>query len=170
MQVYGLIGNPVGHSLSPPMHEAGYEALGIDAKYVTFEPPAGADLEASRSPEITEYDSVGAANDATPYAVSEPALPEAYTLDSTQVMVLDGTSTTSLTYTDGDSRALFSITNETRSMPSGESVAIGNTTGTVSSYGETTSVAWDCEGLRYSLSGQLDQSTLVEAAGAVGCH
>ncbi|WP_254280169.1 shikimate dehydrogenase [Haloarcula marina] len=40
MNVYGLIGNPVGHSLSPPMHEAGYEALGIDAKYVTFEPPA----------------------------------------------------------------------------------------------------------------------------------
>ncbi|WP_277540596.1 shikimate dehydrogenase [Haloarcula laminariae] len=40
MEVYGLIGNPVGHSLSPPMHEAGYDALGIDAKYVTFEPPA----------------------------------------------------------------------------------------------------------------------------------
>ncbi|MBX0321656.1 shikimate dehydrogenase [Halomicroarcula sp. F13] len=40
MDVYGLIGNPVGHSLSPPMHEAGYEALGLDATYVTFEPPA----------------------------------------------------------------------------------------------------------------------------------
>jgi len=39
MDVYGLIGNPVGHSLSPPMHEAGYEAAGIDARYVTFEPP-----------------------------------------------------------------------------------------------------------------------------------
>lgn len=39
MDVYGLIGNPVGHSLSPPMHEAGYDALSIDAKYVTFEPP-----------------------------------------------------------------------------------------------------------------------------------
>ncbi|GAA0513782.1 shikimate dehydrogenase [Halorubrum aquaticum] len=38
MDVYGLIGNPVEHSLSPPMHEAGYEALGIDARYVTFEP------------------------------------------------------------------------------------------------------------------------------------
>ncbi|WP_066414092.1 shikimate dehydrogenase [Halorubrum aethiopicum] len=38
MDVYGLIGNPVGHSLSPPMHEAGYEALSIDARYVTFEP------------------------------------------------------------------------------------------------------------------------------------
>ncbi len=40
MDVYGLIGNPVGHSLSPPMHEAGYEATGLDARYVTFEPPA----------------------------------------------------------------------------------------------------------------------------------
>lgn len=38
MQVYGLVGNPVGHSLSPPMHEAAYDATGIDARYVTFEP------------------------------------------------------------------------------------------------------------------------------------
>jgi len=42
MDVYGLIGNPVGHSLSPPMHEAAYEALGLDARYVTFEPPTDA--------------------------------------------------------------------------------------------------------------------------------
>jgi shikimate dehydrogenase len=41
MDVYALIGNPVGHSLSPPMHEAGYEELGVDARYVTFEPPKG---------------------------------------------------------------------------------------------------------------------------------
>jgi len=38
MQVYGLVGNPVGHSLSPPMHEAGYREVGLDARYVTFEP------------------------------------------------------------------------------------------------------------------------------------
>jgi shikimate dehydrogenase len=38
MQVFGLIGNPVEHSLSPPMHEAAYDALGMDARYVTFEP------------------------------------------------------------------------------------------------------------------------------------
>ncbi|GAA0653752.1 shikimate dehydrogenase [Salarchaeum japonicum] len=43
MDVYGLLGNPVGHSLSPPMHEAAYDELGIDARYVTFE-PAEADI------------------------------------------------------------------------------------------------------------------------------
>jgi len=46
MDVYGLIGNPVGHSLSPPMHEAAYEELGLDARYVTFEPPEDAGAEA----------------------------------------------------------------------------------------------------------------------------
>ncbi|WP_232687473.1 shikimate dehydrogenase [Halobacterium zhouii] len=38
MQVFGLVGNPVSHSLSPPMHEAAYEEVGLDARYVTFEP------------------------------------------------------------------------------------------------------------------------------------
>ena len=41
MDVYGLIGSPVEHSRSPPMHEAAYEALGLDARYVTFEPAPG---------------------------------------------------------------------------------------------------------------------------------
>ncbi|WP_435317524.1 shikimate dehydrogenase [Haloarchaeobius sp. TZWSO28] len=38
MQVFGLVGNPVGHSLSPPMHEAAYEVHDMNARYVTFEP------------------------------------------------------------------------------------------------------------------------------------
>ncbi|UPV99163.1 shikimate dehydrogenase [Halorussus gelatinilyticus] len=46
MDVFGLLGNPVGHSLSPPMHEAAYDELGTDARYVTFE-PAPDDLEAA---------------------------------------------------------------------------------------------------------------------------
>ncbi|PSQ20449.1 shikimate dehydrogenase [Halobacteriales archaeon QS_9_67_17] len=42
MDVFGLVGNPVGHSLSPPMHEAAYDALDVNARYVTFEPSEGA--------------------------------------------------------------------------------------------------------------------------------
>jgi len=42
MQVFGLVGNPVGHSRSPPMHEAAYDELGMDARYVTFEPDEAA--------------------------------------------------------------------------------------------------------------------------------
>ncbi len=46
MEVFGLIGNPVGHSVSPPMHEAAYGACGMDACYVTFEPTEGAVVRA----------------------------------------------------------------------------------------------------------------------------
>lgn len=46
MDVFGLLGKPVGHSLSPVLHEAAYDALGMDARYVTFE-PSRADLAAA---------------------------------------------------------------------------------------------------------------------------
>jgi shikimate dehydrogenase len=49
MDVYGLLGNPVEHSLSPPMHEAAYDHLGMDAQYVTFEPPVDAGARAVES-------------------------------------------------------------------------------------------------------------------------
>ncbi len=46
MDVYGLLGNPVEHSLSPPLHERAYELCGLDARYVTFEVAHG-QLEAA---------------------------------------------------------------------------------------------------------------------------
>ena len=42
--VYGVAGRPIGHSLSPPMHNAGFEAAGLDAVYVPFEAVDADDL------------------------------------------------------------------------------------------------------------------------------
>lgn len=39
-QVAGVIGDPIAHSLSPVMHNAGYAALGMDRVYVPFRVPA----------------------------------------------------------------------------------------------------------------------------------
>jgi 3-dehydroquinate dehydratase/shikimate dehydrogenase len=36
--IYGVVGNPVMHSLSPVMHNAAFTAAGIDAVYVPFQP------------------------------------------------------------------------------------------------------------------------------------
>ena len=48
MDVYGLVGNPVGHSVSPPMHDAAYAELGMAASYVAFEPAVEAIEDAIR--------------------------------------------------------------------------------------------------------------------------
>lgn len=39
---FGLIGDPVDHSLSPRMHTAGFAAIGVDAEYVLVRIPADA--------------------------------------------------------------------------------------------------------------------------------
>lgn len=36
-KIYGIVGHPVSHSLSPAMHNAAYEAEGIDAEYKLFD-------------------------------------------------------------------------------------------------------------------------------------
>ncbi len=37
MEKFALIGNPLGHSLSPVIHKAGFESLGVDAQYELLE-------------------------------------------------------------------------------------------------------------------------------------
>lgn len=49
--VYGVVGHPVAHSLSPPMHEAAFRSARLEAAYLKFDVPAAelADfLEAAR--------------------------------------------------------------------------------------------------------------------------
>ena len=37
MDIYGVIGWPIKHSLSPEMHNAAFKKLGIEAEYKLFE-------------------------------------------------------------------------------------------------------------------------------------
>jgi shikimate dehydrogenase len=55
MNYAGLIGYPVAHSLSPRLQEAGFAALGIEARYELWETPAealAARIQSLRAPEI----------------------------------------------------------------------------------------------------------------------
>jgi shikimate dehydrogenase len=45
-RVYGLVGSPVAHSLSPRMHSAWIAEAGLDASYLPFETPPGSTGEA----------------------------------------------------------------------------------------------------------------------------
>ncbi|MEA1999731.1 MAG: shikimate dehydrogenase, partial [Euryarchaeota archaeon] len=38
-KIYGIIGDPIAHSLSPVMHNAAFKKLGLDAVYLAFRVP-----------------------------------------------------------------------------------------------------------------------------------
>src|SRR2546426_930474 len=40
-EVYGVIGDPIGHSLSPMIHNAAMRKLGINGVYIPFQVPRG---------------------------------------------------------------------------------------------------------------------------------
>ena len=42
-RLFGVIGDPIAHSLSPAIHNAAYRQMGLDALYVSFRVPAGSD-------------------------------------------------------------------------------------------------------------------------------
>jgi len=44
--IYGVLGAPIGHSVSPAMHNAGFRALGMDAVYLPLEAESANDFAA----------------------------------------------------------------------------------------------------------------------------
>jgi 3-dehydroquinate dehydratase/shikimate dehydrogenase len=63
-KLYGVIGWPVAHSMSPLIHNAGFEAVGHDGVYLPMPVPASDDVEANRISlrttldALLEYDSL----------------------------------------------------------------------------------------------------------------
>ena len=142
---------------------------GLDDGTFAFEPPADATVEQYEPPETDTVDSLAAVDDGTPYNVSAPELPDRFEFEEGRITDAGGSLTALVTYTADDERVSVSVTNDTTRELTGETVEIGDTEGTLSEYGDVRSVTWDCDGVRYSLSGELDRETLIEAAASVSC-
>ena len=142
---------------------------GLDDGTFEFEPPADATVEQYEPPETRTVDSLAAVDDGTPYTVSAPDLPDRFAFEEGRITDAGDRLSASMTYTADDERVSFSVTNTTAYESSGETVEIGDTEGTLSEYGDTYSVTWDCDGVRYSLSGELDRETLIDSAASVSC-
>ena len=142
---------------------------GLDDGTFEFEPPADATVEQYEPPETETFDSVAAVDDGTPFNVSAPDLPDRFEFQEGRITDAGDRHSAYMSYTTDDEQVSFSVTNTTAYDPNGETVEIGDTEGTFSEYGDVRSVTWDCNGVRYSLSGELDRETLVDSAASVSC-
>lgn len=93
--IYGLVGLPIGHSVSPAMHNAGFAELGVDAVYL---PLPAADMDDLRS--FAVGFSLEGASVTAPYKEAALALADSRDEVATQV----GAANT-LTWRDGCVRA-----------------------------------------------------------------
>lgn len=142
---------------------------GVDDSAFEFEPPANATVEDFETPETQTLESAADIDAATPYEFVEPDLPERFSFTEGTITEAGDSVTAFVSYEASDETVRFSLTDNTDRDPTGESVEIGDTEGTISEFSGQTTVTWDCDGVRYSLSGELDRETLIDSAASVSC-
>lgn len=154
-----------------------YEELaineGVDDERFTFDPPEDAEIVEPELPETQEFDDVAGADSATPFDIAEPEVPDGYALDRATVAETDGTTSATLWYENDGDGTLFVGVSDDESMTAtadGEPVEIGDHEGTVVETMGTTTVRWECDGLSYSVTGDLDRADLIAVAESVPCE
>ena len=135
-----------------------------------FDPPADVEIRTPSTPDVSQFDAYEALTEATEYAVPDPALPDGFEFQRGSLVDGNRTTVVSLEYTDGNRTLTVTATDSRGSTPSGgESVAVGDRTGTYTEFGSRASVTWNCRATTYSAHGDLTKETLVDIATAIDC-
>lgn len=122
-RVAGVIGDPVRHSLSPVLHNAAYQTMGLDWAYVAFEVPDGATkdaLEAMRTLGLAGLSVTMPHKTAAAHACDELSDDAATLLSVNTVTAVDGRLAGSSTDGEGFLRSLADAGVD----PSGQSVLL----------------------------------------------
>lgn len=147
----------------------------VSSDLFTFEPPADAEVVDADEQSVTTHENVSAADAAAPFDVPEPTVPEEYAFQSaTTVESLNGV-TASLQYkTEDDGFLSISVAQSPNGATSGiggESITIGDVDATLTSTEvmntTTTAINWRTDGLRYSVSGTVDEERIRTVAESI---
>ncbi|WP_436343178.1 LolA family protein [Natronorubrum sp. FCH18a] len=156
---------PVKHSIAGDgiELETTYRALSFDEPLdeALFEPPEaddGSEPDEFVFPTITNHESVDEADAAAPFTVAEPetdALPAAVELEEISRYEFHDENRTQVTLSyrngDGDSVAVTTSDGQRQFAIGGQSIDVGNATGTIVHTDEGTELQWSCDGLYYSV-------------------
>lgn len=133
-----------------------------------FDPPENATVESVDLPETQSFDSLASMRESVDVSVPDPEVPEGFAFQQGTLVEYNHTSL-SLTYENESARLGVSKVDSERSLDGGENVTVGDHDGRLRSYGDTTMVAWTCDGWTYSVSGTLDRAELLDIARSLDC-
>lgn len=144
----------------------------IPADQFTFEPPEDATVVEPELPETTSVETIEAAENAVNFSVQEPrsqSLPDDYRFENGTVTQSGNTTTVSLIYANDSESIVFSQSTATQAAMRGEPVSIAGQSGSYQEIASQGVLTWEDDGFRYSVSGSVSQSTLIEVAESVYC-
>ena len=149
----------------------------FDDELFEFEPPADATVS---EPELSlgqNYEQRSAIEVNATVPVPEPSVPQDFQLSRGRTSSTEFAERVSLIYTNETSQLQVTVYEFNQSFggngpynTTGETVELGNRTGTYTQSGLYQSVSWSCNELEYSISGQaVSKSLLVEIARSIEC-
>lgn len=143
----------------------------FEADTFTFDPPANAAVDESRSLNQTAYETRSALEADTNVAVPEPELPEGFSFDSARRTVGADTHEIGLAYRRGTERIFVSkqAGSAVNESVDGDPVTVGNRTARYATYGSGGRLSWTCDGYRYTIVGSLAKEQLVAIGETMVC-
>jgi len=144
----------------------------FSASRFAFDPPAGATVNESESYDLTSYDSLSGLSEQAAIPVPDPDVPDRYQLVTADRIVGLTFNAIQLRYRAGTSALYVTKTTEQSytNTSEGEPVSIGTQTGRYRSTGVESLVIWECGDYIYTVTGDVQRTTLLDVARSVGCH
>jgi outer membrane lipoprotein-sorting protein len=149
----------------------------FDDDIFEFEPPANATVSTMDNSLGQSYENRSAIEATAPVPVPDPSVPRDFDLAQGQTSSSEFADRVSLVYTNETSELRVTVYDFNQSFggnessnTTGETVDLGDQTGTYTRAGLSQSVSWSCNGLEYSVSGTaVSKSLLVEVARSIEC-
>lgn len=142
---------------------------GLSDERFEFEPPEGVEVDEPDIPDIEEYESESALTEAADGAVPDPDVPPEYSFEQATRYETDEGENLALVYTNGSEQLSISANPYTGQSTEGETVQLGDRTGTYDSIEDIGMVTWTCDDTSYSVVGSLDKEALVDVAASIDC-
>jgi outer membrane lipoprotein-sorting protein len=130
-----------------------------------FDPPPNATVETQSVPRPKTFDTAAGAAESVNFGVARPDVPPGYDLQTARVSRFRNRTTVSLQHGNG-THELSAVTRNPPldTGPDGQTVSIGPVNATVTTLSEVTVYRWQCDGLGYTVRGNLPTDELREIA------
>lgn len=142
---------------------------GIDDERFTFDPPDGAERIEGERIEGDRFETVSEAEEAAPYTLPEPAVPDSYVLHEVVLTDRNGKTDAIIWYREpGPNTIMVGVFGSEQSLD-GVPTQFGGVSGTLVESDDRLRFQWPCRTRQYRVAGPIDEAELASIVASIDC-